>query len=52
VESAAIFEETILNLIGELTVLQKIRLLGCSLSNFEHEEEKKNTMVQQLTLGF
>ncbi len=51
VETSSVFEETILHLVDELTVLQKIRLLGCSLSNFEQEEDK-SIEVQQLTLGF
>lgn len=50
VETEPIFLETIIHLVDDLIVLQKIRLLGCSLSNFEFEERKVE--VKQLTLGF
>ncbi|MBK6267407.1 DNA polymerase IV [Marivirga sp. S37H4] len=50
VETETVFKDIVLQLIDELTVIQKIRLLGCSLSNFEWEERKVE--VEQLTLGF
>ncbi|MBL0765905.1 DNA polymerase IV [Marivirga atlantica] len=47
------FEQAIDALIDQVELEQKVRLIGCSLSNFELEEETEKTkQEQQLTLRF
>ncbi|MGM0581827.1 MAG: DNA polymerase IV [Bacteroidota bacterium] len=50
IESAAIFDQGLENLMDSFELTQSVRLVGCSLSNFEIEE--KIGEDGQLTLGF